>query len=402
MADDERVTATDTTGPPALGPVGRWFVSSSPSVSRPTRIGWQRTLLWFRWLTAVWAFGLFVYEIWDRNRQASKLAVAHPAVGIAITGSLVLLTAWLTWLYNRDPDLTLRPVPVLSEIGLGTIALLADVWVYGSPDHSQSLPTVWVLASIVTVAMVAGQRSAVLTGVGLGLARNVGWVPYKTEGVWSLTRIATLVLLVVAGWIAGYVMQRMGESDREISAFKAREEVARTLHDGVLQTLAVIQRRSEDRELITLARTQEHELREYLFGGNAVDDDVAAALRAAARRAEQRYGIKVDVITAPDLPTGSPRTIHALGGAVGEALTNAAKHGEATKVTVYAEPADDPDLSEDAVFVSVKDNGSGFEPADVVEGEGLTRSIRGRVNDAGGRAEVDGRPGRGVEVRLYV
>ena len=93
---------------------------------------------------------------------------------------MVALTAWLTWLYNRDPDLTLRPAPVLSEIALGTIGLLADVWVYGSPDHSQSLPTVWVLASIVTVAMVAGQRSAVITGLGLGLARNIGWVPYKT------------------------------------------------------------------------------------------------------------------------------------------------------------------------------------------------------------------------------
>ncbi len=402
MADDDRVTAADASAPNKLGPIISWFVASSPAVARPTRITWQRTLLWFRWLTALWAFGLFVYEIWDRNRQAAKLPVAHPGVGIAITAALVLFTAWLTWLYNRDPDLIMRPVPVIGEIVLGTIALLADVWVYGSPDHSQSLPTVWVLASIVTVAMVAGQRSAVLTGLGLGLARNVGWFPYKTDGIWSLTRIATLVLLVVAGWIAGYVMQRMGESDREISAFKAREEVARTLHDGVLQTLAVIQRRSGDGELVALARTQEHELREYLFGGLAADEDVAAALRAAARRAEQRYGMKVDVITAPDIPAGSARAIHAIGGAVGEALTNAAKHGEASKATVYAEPADDPTLDEDAVFVSVKDNGSGFEPDNLVEGEGLTRSIRGRVTEAGGRVEIDGRPGRGVEVRLYV
>ncbi len=395
MADDGEVATSDDSL------LMRWFVPSAPGLSRPTRIGWQRTLLWFRWLTALWAFGLFAYEIWDRNRQATKLPVAHPVVGLLITGALIAFTAWLTVRYNADADTTVQTVPILAEIALGTVALLADVWVYGSPDHSQSLPSVWVIAAIVNVAMIAGQRSAVLTGIGLGLARNVGWFPYKTDGIWSLTRIATLVLLAVTGWIAGYVMQRMGEADREITAFKAREEVARTLHDGVLQTLAVIQRRSDDTELVGLARTQEHELREYLFGGSTVDEDIATALRAAARRAEQRDGIRVEVITAPDLPAGAPDVIHALGGAVGEALTNAVKHGAAAKATVYAEPAFDGD-HDDAVFVSVKDDGSGFDESAVVEGEGLTRSIRGRMIEVGGRVEVDGRPGRGAEVRLYV
>ncbi len=374
-----------------------------PELARPTRIGWQRTLLWFRAITAAWAFGLFAYEIWDRNRQASKLSVAHPGWGLLIAGALVVFTAWLTVEYNRNADRLFRPFPVLTEIALATIALLADVWVYGSPDHSQSLPSVWVIAPIVNVALIVGQRPAVVTGIGLGLARNVGWLPYKTDGIWSLTRIATLVLLAVTGWIAGYVMTRLGEADREITAFKAREEVARTLHDGVLQTLAVIQRRSDDTELVSLARVQEHELREYLFGGSTVDDDIASALRAAARRAEQRYGIRVEVITAPDLPEGSPAAIHAIGGAVGEALTNAVKHGQASKATVYAEPSwdDEPDQSE-AVFVSVKDDGTGFDDGSITEGEGLTRSIRGRVVEAGGRVEIDGRPGRGAEVRLYV
>ena len=54
------------------------------------------------------------------------------------------------------------------------------------------------------------------------------------------------------------------------------------------------------------------------------------------------------------------------------------------------------------VFCSVRDDGSGFDPAAVTEGQGLRRSVRGRVADVGGRVEVDGGRGRGAEVRCWV
>jgi hypothetical protein len=55
-----------------------------------------------------------------------------------------------------------------------------------------------------------------------------------------------------------------------------------------------------------------------------------------------------------------------------------------------------------ALFCSVKDDGAGFDPAATPEGAGLRRSVRGRVAEVGGRVEVDGRPGRGTEVRCWV
>ena len=89
-------------------------------------------------------------------------------------------------------------------------------------------------------------------------------------------------------------------------------------------------------------------------------------------------------------------------------MTNAGKHGEAKQVTIYAEPADDgfielpAEASAAVVFVSVKDDGSGFDPDAVEERIGLSSSIKGRLRDAGGFATVTSAPGRGAEVTLWL
>ena len=94
-----------------------------------------------------------------------------------------------------------------------------------------------------------------------------------------------------------------------------------------------------------------------------------------------------------------PRAADALAGAVGEALDER-RQARRTRgaCTVFAEPSDDGD----AVACSVHDDGRGFEPAKVPEGVGLSRSIRGRMEEAGGRVEIESRPGSGTEVRLWL
>jgi signal transduction histidine kinase len=103
----------------------------------------------------------------------------------------------------------------------------------------------------------------------------------------------------------------------------------------------------------------------------------------------------VEVVALDDLSGVPTDVVDAVNGAVGEAVTNAAKHGGATRVTVYVEPTDDGGL-----FCSVKDDGSGFDPATVSEGMGLPRSIRGRLEEVGGSVAVDARPGHGTEIQL--
>lgn len=401
-------------------------------ISPPTRQGLLRAVLAFRWLTWVWCAAVLAAEVVRRNAMGIAEPVAHPVAGAALLAAVAVLNLWLTGLYRLNPDHLLEPGPVLTELYLMAGLLLADVGVYGSPDHAQALPSVAVVAGVVAAALGAGLWPALAAGFGLGLARYVGWLSWaispagiggragpveELERLVSVPRLASWVLLMVAAWTAGYVLVKLEAADRSIATYRAREEVARTLHDGVLQTLAVVQRRSDDTQLVDLARTQERELREYLFGVSHNETDLASGLRAVAGRAEERltaeHGeLRVDVICAPDLPDGDPRQIHAICGAVGEALTNAVKHGQATRVTVYAEPRDESSGGaiggpggrrhrEPPVFVSVKDDGVGFDPTEVREGHGIGHSIRGRIEDAGGRVEVDGRPGRGTEVRIW-
>ena len=210
----------------------------------------------------------------------------------------------------------------------------------------------------------------------------------------------TAVIFALPGLAAGIGMVLLRRAENEIADARAREAVAQTLHDGVLQTLAIVERRSTDPGVARLARDQERELREYLFGqGQRAERGGAAelgpALRAVAARFEHAFDGRVDVILAPDLPHLGAEKVSALAGAVGESLMNAGKHGAAQRVVVYAEPNNGS-----GVACSVKDDGVGFDTEAVAEGIGLTQSVRGRLADVGGRAEVESQPGAGTEVRL--
>jgi len=105
--------------------------------------------------------------------------------------------------------------------------------------------------------------------------------------------------------------------------------------------------------------------------------------------------VRTDVLVPDDLPGLPGDVVDTVAQAVGEALTNVGKHARASRVVVYAEPQDRE------VFVSVRDDGVGYDPATVPEGLGLTSSVRGRLAAIGGRVEVTAAPGKGVEVRLW-
>lgn len=350
----------------------------------------------FRWLAWAWTAVLLVV-----NGSNLRDPAARPWVAVGLVAVALAATTVATVLLRSDPGRLLTLPVVVAELAVGFALEVGDQLAYNGVSHSQSLASAWPLAAIMTAGIALAPRGGMVAGAAVGLGRLVGGLVDPTA--WTqrdtVAALSTIVLYALAGGVAGYVTAKLREAERRISLAQAREEIARTLHDGVLQTLAIVQRRTPDDEIARLAREQERELREFLFGtpdAVGAGGDLGTRLRAAAARFEDRYGGTARVVIAADAPGLPPRAVDALAGAVGEALTNAGKHGRATTVTVFSEPVDD------CMFCSVKDDGRGFDPATVNEGSGLQRSVRSRIAEVGGRVEVDGRPGRGTEVRCWV
>jgi signal transduction histidine kinase len=351
----------------------------------------------FRWLAWAWLAAMVVISRDELTDPRARGWVAYLLAGMALT-----VTAGVTVLLRADSDRLLTVPVVAAEVAVGCALGIGDQVAFNGVSHPQMLGSIWPLAGIITAGIAWAGRGGLLAGVVVGLGHLIGDATspsFSWDRGQVVSPLSTLVLFTLAGGIAGLVTVKLREAERRISLAQAREEIARTLHDGVLQTLAVVQVRATDPDVVRLATEQERELREYLFGSPSTvsgGGEVGARLRAGAARFEDHYGGRARVVLAPDVPTLPPAVADALVGAVNEALTNAGKHGGARTVTVFAEPLDG------ALFCSVKDDGSGFDSGAVTEGVGLSRSIRGRIVEVGGRVEIDGRPGRGAEVRCWV
>ncbi len=217
----------------------------------------------FRWGAWAWMAAVLV---------VSRDQLEWPVVAMALVGVALAVTIADTVLLRTDTARLGRPGPVLVELAVGALLVVGDGLVYG-PDHafstSQSLGSVWPLAGILGAGVALGPVGGGLSGIVIGLCR-VGAVvlngaPIDSGGkVLSLTN--TVVFYALGGAAAGYLARLLRRAEGEISAARAREEVARTLHDGVLQTLAIVERRATDPALARMAREQERELRDYLFG----------------------------------------------------------------------------------------------------------------------------------------
>ena len=238
----------------------------------------------------------------------------------------------------------------------------------------------------------------VLVAVGIaGFLATRGELQQAREGLLSTVAVVVGLAVLSGPWwfrMAG----DLRDERRERIRVQERAELAAHVHDSVLQTLALIRKAADDpREVSRLARTQERELRSWLYApsGTAVEATLSGALEQAAAEVEEDHGLAVEVVTVGDCPT-SPR-VTALVAAAREALVNAAKHAGVETVQVYAE------VGGERVEVFVKDRGSGFDPG-AVPGDryGLAQSVVGRMERHGGRAVVRTAPGQGTEVRLEV
>ena len=343
-------------------------------------------------------------------------------LALAVLGVLAAWTVGLATTVRRAdrrtrPDALGAPWILAVDVGLAALVAALDHVVYAGP-HPQSFASVWPMSAAVVAGLLRGEVAGGAAGLLIGASAGVGtalFAPDGMDGRWTAT-VGTVVLLVVAGALAGLVTVVLRRADAAEARAAAREEVARRLHDGVLQTLAVVQRRSQDPDLVALARDQELDLRAFIsdedpaasvLGSRTGDSDsngsgssgssgtdLAAALRQVLGDTERVHGLRGELVVV-DAPGHAERTVvEAVHGAVGECLTNVVKHAGATRAVVCL------DVVDGTLICTVNDDGTGFDVDGTAEGTGLRRSVRGRIEELGGTVQVRSRAGHGSEVEL--
>jgi signal transduction histidine kinase len=194
-------------------------------------------------------------------------------------------------------------------------------------------------------------------------------------------------------------------SFRQEVAAAERDRLARPIHDGVLQVLALVQKEgselgSSGAQLAALAGEQEAALRNLLSGTvtaprAAADGDLRAALTGLAS-ATIEVSAPVDPVVLP------AATATELTAAVQAALDNIRQHaGPDARTWILLEDEGD------GIRVTVRDDGLGFEPDRLAEAArsgrlGVEQSMRGRISDLGGATAIKSSPGRGTEVEFRV
>ena len=243
-----------------------------------------------------------------------------------------------------------------------------------------------------------GGGAIIVAGV-IGIALVLSPVTHTSFAALLNSLLFALVALAGLGLALAPLLWRMFNQLRAERVGRIREqeraELAAMIHDQVLHTLALIQRKAGDaKEVVRLARGQERSLRNWLYKPTAAPTDkFSAAVEEIVAEVEDTYAIVVESVVVGDIDV--TEKVAALVAAAREALVNAARHGKVASVSLYAE------VESSSISVYVRDRGVGFEMASVgPDRHGVRGSIVGRMERHGGTAEIRSEPGSGTEVRL--
>ncbi|WP_162606147.1 ATP-binding protein [Jiangella asiatica] len=335
-----------------------------------------------------------------RTGKRRRRTLAQRTGDLGQLAALVVLGAGV-WLLVQQTPLGVSPgvfLPlVLAAAGLTLVWRAADE--QERQRFSALSPNVpWLAALTGKGGWIAVMR--VVAGAGVVVAGVVVFL--VGQGQFDATMDAlggVLVILIGVGLILGpwlWKLWRNLETERRARIVsQERADMASHLHDSVLQTLALIQKQAHDqRAVVRLARSQERDLRAWLYS-DLVDDgsSLAAALTKMAAEVEDAFGTPVEVVTVGDAEIDA--AARAILKAAREATVNAAKHSGADKIDIFVE------VSDDGVEVFVRDRGAGFDPDSVPDDRlGVRRSVIGRMERHGGEATIRSAPGEGTEVRL--
>jgi signal transduction histidine kinase/phage shock protein PspC (stress-responsive transcriptional regulator) len=327
-----------------------------------------------------------------RPGRIRRLADSGPAIALVALGLGMVLTAEAIF----GNGLVIWAV-VLAVLGFGLLWRQAD-----EAQRSRWLDQSEKLNPVRAVFGSGGWASYLRVGAGFVLVVSAVALFAVRHGrvadVYDVLISAALGVVGLAVTLGPWIWRLTNDLSEERSErvrTQERADLAAHLHDSVLQTLALIQKNASDGATVArLARSQERDLRAWLFDSTPVGDrTLAGALREVVREIEDTYGVDVELVTVGDVALDEP--LSPVVAATREAVTNAAKHAGTPVVDIYAE------VAPDGVEVFVRDRGRGFDPQTLPpDRQGVRNSILDRMSRHGGTAEIRSTPETGTEVRL--
>lgn len=324
----------------------------------------------------------------------------RPGWGAVVVVAMMVWTPVAWWAYRTSAWRSWWLLAV--DLAVALAVLVASPLVKGAGFHA-TVPGFWVMGAMMAWAIMAGWRGGLVAAAVLALADLL------IRQDFSQANYGNVFLLLIGGPIVGYLaesLQRMAvqrdAAERVAAAERERSRLARAVHDGVLQVLALVERRTGEAggdlaDLGRMAGEQEIALRSLIRSQSQVtqmpSDGIAEPggeqdLAAALQRLETLPAPRVSV-AAPGAAVPMPSAVvEEVVAAVEQCLSNIRHHVAPDAVAWVLLD----DLG-DAVEVSVRDEGPGIPAGRLdqaaAEGRlGVSGSIRGRIADLGGTATL--------------
>lgn len=229
--------------------------------------------------------------------------------------------------------------------------------------------------------------------------------PFTERDEWLVETIAGYAALTIAG-------SQLHEQKSRLTLLEERQRISMELHDGVIQSLYAVGMYLDLLRMDTNVKSQD--LGQAIGDLNTIIDDIRHYIMDLKRSDEQQATIRTFLqelvnrmhtgpelsieLEAPDSqPLFPPATFEAICQIINEALSNAVRHSNATKIKITALQ------NENSLLVIVKDNGIGFDASLAQRGDGLgLHNIQQRANLHGGQVHIESGPSEGTRVTLTV